>query len=156
MSSGQLFSKILVSVDGSEPSFHAARIANNIAKKFNSEIIFLYVVVSPYHYEYANLTGIVTPKQIDMIIQNAKEEAKDWLNKTEDMVKKENPDIKLFTKVIVTEIAVYGEIIQYAEQENIDLIVIGTRGRSGVKKLLLGSTASGVVTYANCPVLVTK
>jgi nucleotide-binding universal stress UspA family protein len=156
MSSGQLFSKILVSVDGSEPSFHAARIANNIAKKFNSEIIFLYVVVSPYHYEYANLTGIVTPKQIDMIIQNAKEEAKDWLNKTEDMVKKENPDVKLFTKVIVTEIAVYGEIIQYAEQENIDLIVIGTRGRSGVKKLLLGSTASGVVTYANCPVLVTK
>jgi nucleotide-binding universal stress UspA family protein len=112
--------------------------------------------VSPYHYEYANLTGIVTPKQIDMIIQNAKEEAKDWLNKTEDMVKKENPDIKLFTKVIVTEIAVYGEIIQYAEQENIDLIVIGTRGRSGVKKLLLGSTASGVVTYAYCPVLVTK
>jgi nucleotide-binding universal stress UspA family protein len=156
MSSGQLFSKILVSVDGSEPSFHAARIANNIAKKFNSEIIFLYVVVSPYHYEYANLTGIVTPKQIEMIIQNAKEEAKDWLNKTEDMVKKENPDVKLFTKVIVTEIAVYGEIIQYAEQENIDLIVIGTRGRSGVKKLLLGSTASGVVTYANCPVLVTK
>ncbi|MGZ5500248.1 MAG: universal stress protein [Nitrososphaeraceae archaeon] len=37
-----------------------------------------------------------------------------------------------------------------------DLIVIGTRGRSGIKKLLLGSTASGVVTYANCPVLVTK
>jgi nucleotide-binding universal stress UspA family protein len=156
MSSDQLFSKILVPVDGSESSFHAARIANNIAKKFNSEIIFLYVVVSPYHYEYANLTGIVTPKQIEMIIQNAKEEAKDWLNKTEDMVKKENPVIKLFTKVIVTEIAVYGEIIQYAEQENIDLIVIGTRDRSGVKKLLLGSTASGVVTYANCPVLVTK
>jgi nucleotide-binding universal stress UspA family protein len=49
-----------------------------------------------------------------------------------------------------------GEIIQYADQENIDLIVIGTRGRSGVKKLLLGSTASGVVTYADCPVLVTK
>jgi nucleotide-binding universal stress UspA family protein len=72
------------------------------------------------------------------------------------MVKKENPNIKLSTKVILTGIAVYGEIIQYAEKESIDLIVIGTRGRSGVKKLLLGSTASGVVTYAHCPVLVTK
>jgi nucleotide-binding universal stress UspA family protein len=156
MSSDQLFSKILVPVDGSESSFHAARIANNIAKKFNSEIIFLYVVVSPYEYEYANLTGLVTPKQIDMIIQNAKEEAKVWFGRIEDNVKEENPNIKLSTKVIVTEIAVYGEVIQYAEQENIDLIVIGTRGKSGVKKLLLGSTASGVVKYSNCPVLVTK
>ena len=156
MSGDQFFSKILVPIDGSEPSFHAARIANKVAKRFNSEIIFLYVVVSPSKYEYANLTGLVTPKQIDMITQNAKEEAKDWFKRIEDMVKEENPNIKLSTKVILTGIAVYGEIIQFAEKENIDLIVIGTRGRSGFKKLLLGSTASGVVTYAHCPVLVTK
>ena len=42
------------------------------------------------------------------------------------------------------------------EKENIDLIVVGTRGRSGFKKLLLESVASGVVTYAHCPVLVVK
>jgi nucleotide-binding universal stress UspA family protein len=72
------------------------------------------------------------------------------------MIKEKNPKIKVSTKVILTGIAVYGEVIQYAEKENIELIVIGTRGRSGIKKLLLGSTASGVVTYADCPVLVTK
>jgi nucleotide-binding universal stress UspA family protein len=83
-------------------------------------------------------------------------QARDWFNRIEDMIKEKNPNIKVSTKVILTGIAVYGEIIQYADQENIDLIVIGTRGRSGVKKLLLGSTASGVVTYADCPVLVTK
>lgn len=44
----------------------------------------------------------------------------------------------------------------YAEKENVDLIVVGTRGRSGFKRLLLGSIASGVVTYAHCPVLVVK
>jgi nucleotide-binding universal stress UspA family protein len=38
----------------------------------------------------------------------------------------------------------------------VDLIVIGSRGRSGFKKLLLGSTASGVVTYATCPVFIVK
>ena len=156
MSSNQLFSKILVPIDGSEPSFHAAHIASNIANKFNSEIIVLYVVVSPSKSEYANLTGLVTPKQIDMIIENAKKQARDWFNRTEDMIKEKNPNIKVSTKVILTGVAVYGEIIQYAGQENIDLIVIGTRGRSGVKKLLLGSTASGVVTYADCLVLVTK
>jgi nucleotide-binding universal stress UspA family protein len=46
--------------------------------------------------------------------------------------------------------------MNFAEKENIDLIVIGTRGRSGFKKLLLGSVASGVVTYAHCSVMVVK
>ena len=156
MSSDQLFSKLLVPIDGSEPSFHAARVAINIANKFNSEIIVLFVVVSPSKSEYANLTGLVTPKQIDMIIENAKKESKTWFNRIEDIVREKNSNIKVSTKVILTGIAVYGEIIHYAQEENIDLIVIGTRGRSGIKKLLLGSTASGVVTYANCPVLVTK
>jgi nucleotide-binding universal stress UspA family protein len=91
-----------------------------------------------------------------MIIENAHQQARDWFNRIEDMIKVKNPNSKVSTKVILTGIAVYGEIIQYADQENIDLIVIGTRGRSEVKKLLLGSTASGVVTYADCPVLVTK
>jgi nucleotide-binding universal stress UspA family protein len=156
MSTDQIFSKLLVPIDGSEPSFHAARVAINIANKFNSEIIVLFVVVSPSKSEYANLTGLVTPKQIDMIIENAKKESKTWFNRIEDIVREKNSNIKVSTKVILTGIAVYGEIIHYAQEENIDLIVIGTRGRSGIKKLLLGSTASGVVTYANCPVLVTK
>ena len=72
--------------------------------------------------------GFVKPKQIDMIIENAKEEAMDWFKRIEEMAKKENPNIKLTTTVIVTGESVYGEIIQYVEKEGIDLIVIGTRG----------------------------
>ena len=87
MSSDQFFSKILVPIDGSEPSFHAARVAVNIANKFNSEIIVLYVVVEPSPSDYANLTGLVTPKQIDMIIENANQQARDWFNRIEDMIK---------------------------------------------------------------------
>ena len=156
MSGDQLFSRILVPIDGSEPSFHAAQVAINIANKFNSEIIVLYVVVSPSKSEYANLTGLVTPKQIDMIIENAKKESKNWFKRIEDIVKEKGSHIKISTRVILTGVAVYGEVIEYAQQKSVDLIVIGTRGRSGIKKLLLGSTASGVVTYAHCPVLVTK
>ncbi|MDW3627272.1 MAG: universal stress protein [Nitrososphaeraceae archaeon] len=72
------------------------------------------------------------------------------------MVKEENSNIKFLTRVIITGVAVYGEILQYAEQNSINLIVIGTKGKSGFKKLLLGSIASDIVTYSNCPILVTK
>ena len=51
---------------------------------------------------------------------------------------------------------IVGEIVDFAERNNIDLIVIGTKGRTGFKKVLLGSVASGVVTYAHCPVLVVR
>ncbi|HEY6757514.1 MAG TPA: universal stress protein [Nitrososphaera sp.] len=47
-------------------------------------------------------------------------------------------------------------IANYTDKENVDLIVVDTRGKSGLKKLLLGSVASGVVTYATKPVLVVK
>ena len=47
-------------------------------------------------------------------------------------------------------------IVEYADRHKTDLIVIGTKGLSGIKKMLLGSTASGVVTYAHCPVMVVK
>ena len=72
------------------------------------------------------------------------------------MVKEENPNIKFLTRVILTGVTVYGEILQYAEQNSINLIVIGTKGKSGFKKLLLGSTGSDIVTYSDCPILVTK
>ncbi len=63
--------------------------------------------------------------------------------------------IQLRTEII-SSVTTVGGIVNFAERENIDLIAIGTRGRSGFKKLLLGSVASGVVTYAHCPVMVVK
>ncbi|MDW3605154.1 MAG: universal stress protein [Nitrososphaeraceae archaeon] len=72
------------------------------------------------------------------------------------MVKEENSNIKFLTRVILTGVAVYGEILQYAEQNSINLIVIGTKGKSGFKKLLLGSIASDIVTYSDCTISVTK
>jgi nucleotide-binding universal stress UspA family protein len=68
---------------------------------------------------------------------------------------KEN-NVKLKTEIVESIMSEVGAIITYAENENVDLIVIGSRGRSGIKKLLLGSTPSGVVTYATCPVMIVK
>jgi nucleotide-binding universal stress UspA family protein len=49
-----------------------------------------------------------------------------------------------------------GAIVDYAEKENIDIIILGKSGRTGFKRILLGSTASGVVKYAHCHVLVVR
>ena len=156
MNENKRFSKILVPIDGSEHSFHASQVALKIAEKFNGKVICLYVIVSPSPQEYVNLTGLVTPKQIERIIDKAKEESRNWFERIRNSAKEDNMQIEITTEVILTGLAAYGEIIQFAEKEKIDLIVIGTRGKTGFKKLLLGSTASGVVTYAHCPVMVVK
>ena len=76
-----------------------------------------------------------------------------YLDKVKLKANEKNVQIK--TEIIST-MNISGGIIDYAEENNIDLIVIGTRGRSEFKKLLLGSVASHIVTYAHCPVLVVK
>jgi nucleotide-binding universal stress UspA family protein len=65
-------------------------------------------------------------------------------------------EVQLKTEFIVAKRSVLSTMLEYIEEQNIDLIVVGTRGRSGVKKMLLGSIASGLVTYSPCPVLVIK
>jgi nucleotide-binding universal stress UspA family protein len=104
------------------------------------------------------------PDEVRKFIQNAKQQSQPWFNKIREKIAlcaavKENTKITtihLKTEVIVSPISVVGSIVEYSERKNIDLIVMGTRGRSGFKRLLLGSTASGVLTYAHCPVLIVK
>ena len=65
-------------------------------------------------------------------------------------------NLQVKTDAVITAISVVEAIISYSEKENIDLIVTGSRGRSAFKKLILGSTASGIMNYAHCPVMITK
>jgi nucleotide-binding universal stress UspA family protein len=152
------FSKILITVDGSEQSMDAADYAIVMAKKEdnNAQLIALHVLFSQTGYAYStNMFGLVTPSSINELLEDAKHEAQQWFDKIKEKLY-ENGDIQLKTEVVVSPTSVVGAIVDYAEHENVDLIVIGSRGRTGFKKLLLGSTASGVVTYATCPVLVVK
>jgi nucleotide-binding universal stress UspA family protein len=64
--------------------------------------------------------------------------------------------VRVKTDVIDSPLSVAVAIVNYSDHEKADLIMIGTRGRSGIGKMLLGSVASGVVTYAPCPVVVVK
>jgi nucleotide-binding universal stress UspA family protein len=144
------FSKILVAVDGSEPSMLAANCGIEMAKKHNAQLIALTVSHIP-------LSSYGLGSRPDAIKHNKEKgllEAKKWFHKLEEAGAKNN--ILLKTELIDTQMSVEGTIVEYAESQDIDLIIIGTTGRSGFKKLLLGSVASGVVNYATCSVMVTK
>jgi nucleotide-binding universal stress UspA family protein len=86
----------------------------------------------------------------DVIQMN--EQAHEFLNRVKLKGNKKN---KIKTEIIIF-VNVPRGIVGYAENKNIDLIVVGTRGRSGFKKLLLGSFASSVIKYSHCPVLVMR
>lgn len=142
------FSKILVAVDGSQASMDAADQAIEMARKYNSELIALHVILSD-----TTIFGTNPPQNIDEI----KQQAQQYLDKIKQKLPNQHDDnkIQMRTELISSATAVAG-IVGFAEKENVDLIVIGTRGRSGFKRLLLGSVASGVVNYAHCPVMVVK
>jgi nucleotide-binding universal stress UspA family protein len=82
-----------------------------------------------------------------------KKESEKYLDKVK--LKGNEKDIQIKSQTIAS-INIAGGIVNFAEENNIDLIVIGTRGLSGFKKLLLGSVAADTISYAHCPVMVIK
>jgi nucleotide-binding universal stress UspA family protein len=153
------FSRILLPMDGSDSSMKAAGYAIAMARKKgdnnNAKLITLYVIHSEIKHVYSTYYGgSVNQISIEGIIEDTKRQAQAWFDKVQEEADENN--VKLRREIIVNSGSIVGAVVDYAEHEGVDLIVIGSRGLSGFKKLLLGSTASGVITYAHCPVLVIK
>jgi nucleotide-binding universal stress UspA family protein len=80
----------------------------------------------------------------------------DSTTSTADSNSTDSTDSTFETAIIEAETSAASTIVDYAESENVDLLVIGSKGRTGLKKMLVGSTASEVVKYSHCPVLVVR
>lgn len=142
----------MVAIDGSEPSMDAVEYAISMAtKQGGCELIVMTVIRMP-----VSSYGLMTPENEVRYGKDRKEiiETRQLLDKVREQVA--NHGIVFKTEIVDTQLSVEAAIIEYAEEQQVDLIVIGTKGKSGLKKLLLGSVASAVVTYAGCPVLVVK
>jgi nucleotide-binding universal stress UspA family protein len=157
------FSKILVAIDGSEISMKASVYAIDIANRKGKEaekiqLIGLTVIeLTNLSYSFfATASGYYEAEKLEV----KRKEAQQSLDKVEKLAvnnTNNNNKIQFKSEIIEDPISRVGSaIVDYAERENVDLIVIGTRGRTGFKKMLLGSVASDVVTFAHCPVLVVK
>jgi nucleotide-binding universal stress UspA family protein len=149
-----IFSKILVAVDGSDASMDAADYATTISQRYNAELYALHVIHADVDLPHVTSEfNLYWPHVTSESTRNLSNEGEKYLNNVK--VKAIEKDMQIKTEIISSK-DISGGIVDFAEENNIDLIVIGTRGRSGFKKLLLGSVASHVVTYAHCPVLVVK
>ena len=80
----------------------------------------------------------------------------DSTTSTADSNPTDSTDSSFETAIIEAETSAASTIVDYAESKNVDLLVIGSKGRTGLKKMLVGSTASEVVKYSHCPVLVVR
>jgi nucleotide-binding universal stress UspA family protein len=150
-------SKVLVAIDGSNSSMEAATHAVELAKKYNAELFALTIInTQPWFYS-STLYGWAPSETMEKVHESDIHRAQTWLDQIKENAN--NNEVGLQTKILLvpyTETSTAGAIINYAEENHIDLIVVGTRGHSGLKKMLLGSVALAVLTYSHCPVLVIK
>lgn len=149
---------ILVPVDGSKPSEKASEYAIYLAKTMKARVVAVHVMNVPaYAFTTTPIEGMPTPAAIPIPLTVSSEErktAQGYLDRVEKMGK--NAGVTVETKIIENQQSVVHAITEFADKGCFDLIVMGTKGRTGITKFLLGSVANGVLTYAPCPVLVVR
>lgn len=151
-SNSKKFSKILVAIDGSQDSFKAADCALDMAKKFDAQVLAVTVTYIP-------AKNNLSHKQVlsKALVEDGNKDMKNSELWFDNFVQKASTDkVDLKTELLNSTRPVDYVILEYAEEKGVDLIVLGTKGRTGFKRLLLGSVASSVSTYAHCPVLIVK
>ena len=143
----------MVAIDGSQKSINAADYAISIAiaataitaEKHGSELILLHVIPSEVKFGHASgIFGVVPPEHMECM----KQEAYKWFEKIRDKIDDTYYNtITVSTEVISTGASPHVAIVEYAEKKNVDLIVMGTRGMSGLRKLFLGSVALWTIGF---------
>jgi nucleotide-binding universal stress UspA family protein len=146
----------MVAIDGSETSMRAAEYAvamtKNIKNKQTQLIGITILDLGRLSYSFF----VAAPSYGSKELEEKRQEAKMWLNRV-DQLSKEN-SVPQFKSEIIEDVVsrIGGAIVKYAENEKVDLIVVGTRGRSSLKRMLIGSVASDILHYAHCPVMIVK
>jgi len=141
-------SKILVAIDGLEESTKAANFALDIAKTYMSQVIALAVSYIPLSIKLSSTD------RLQKWHENNIKEARTWLKNIIHLTDENKISFRL--EVLETTSSIVRTIIEYAKRENVRLIVVGTTGRSGFSRALLGSVASGVSAHAKCTVIVVR
>jgi universal stress protein A len=139
-----MFRKILCPVDFSEFTDEILSYASDIATKYGAELHLLHVI--PNLNYFTPYESFLTPENLASIEQNIeKEVGKDF----DSVMSKINLPARKVVKTGVT----FVEIIDYIKEQDMDLVVMGTHGRSGIEHILIGSVAEKVVRKSPCPVL---
>jgi nucleotide-binding universal stress UspA family protein len=141
------FQKIVVPIDFSEHSARALEMAIDIAKQFRGSIHLVHsypinpILLSPY--------GVSIPPDLE---RGFRESTDAQLREWAERVRKAGVEVEIFTSADAASEA----IVRHADEIHADLIVMGTRGLTGLKHVVLGSVAERTLRHAPCPVLTLK
>src|ERR1700758_1665436 len=144
------YNRILVPIDFSEHSKRTVSYATRTAKRNNSTIYLLHVfqipdyVISPYARRSQNSA------EVQSHVDAAEQDARENLETFAQELSKRGVKVQSYLRVGYP----FNEIVLMAKHFDVDLIIIGSHGRGGISRLLVGSTAERVVEHAACPVLV--
>jgi nucleotide-binding universal stress UspA family protein len=140
--------KILFAADFSEGSSSSLPYAVDFAKRYGAKLYLVHVL-----YDIAKTSGSYVPHvSLDELYRDMEKNAKADLEKC---FVEETRTYKDVEHIVLKGIP-YEELCRFAEENKIDLVVIGTHGRKGFDRMLFGSTAEQVVRHAPCPVLTVR
>lgn len=146
------FKHILVPVDFSDGSTHALRLAVSMAAESGGSLTLLHVGVVPHIYDTElAIVGVGPSVFLDLSEQIAAEHK----NRLDKLIEAEVPAV-MTTATLVREGYAPDEILAVVHEVRPDLVVMGTHGRTGLARALLGSVAERVIRQAEVPVLVTR
>jgi nucleotide-binding universal stress UspA family protein len=138
--------RIMVAVDGSAPSTRAVKLGAEIAKRYGAKLALLYVV-EPM---------IVPPESDPGLLQRISDDHRAWAEKTLAEIGAGLEKEGLTVERHVLYGAPADEIAAVSETDDVLMVVIGSRGRSAAKRVILGSTSDRLVHHAKKPVLVVR
>ncbi len=139
--------KILVPTDFSDHAYYALKVASQIARKNDGEIILLHMLELPHQAGDAIGSGHDLPEI--MLFKNSA------INKLEDLMDDSCLEGLKVSEIIQFELAFDG-IMKVSDKNDVDLIVMGSHGASGFKEMFIGSNAEKVVRNSEVPVLIIK
>jgi nucleotide-binding universal stress UspA family protein len=146
-----MFKHILLGTDGSAASEHAAALAVSLARTHGAKLTALYVV-DPYPYLGI---GETNPMGFQAYMAAAQQHAAQAHAKVAQLCSEAQPPVPLEAR-LAEDVAAARGIVEMADQERADLVVVGSHGRTGVARLMLGSVAAKVVAQSAVPVLVAR
>ncbi len=144
-----MFQKILLCTDFSENSDYAFPYALNLATTYEGKLLIFHVIVERTYYYWTS------PESLDESKAKRKEIGRKKAMDRYANVLGEFRDYEfLFTEAGEGE--AHSEIVHIAQKESVDVIVMGTHGRTGLNHLFMGSTAESVIKNSPCPVLIVR
>lgn len=146
-----MFKHILLATDGSAASDHAASLAVNLARSHGAKLMAIYVI-DPYPFM---MMGEANPYGFQAYMSAAQEVAAKAHSAVATLCSQGGAPVPMEARLVENVTAATG-ILQSADESDVDLIVIGSHGRSGIMRLMLGSVASRVVAESKVPVLITR